>query len=232
MKRPFDIDLAVERVREAIRPFPPAVLFELAERGFDSPFEILVACILSIRTRDEVTLPCALRLLALARTPDAMSQLAPETLERTIRECTFPETKAKRIAALARRVVTEQKGKLPCDEAFLRSCPGVGPKCTNLVLGIACNQPRIGVDIHVHRVMNRWGYVQGKTPEQTLKALEAKLPQKYWVEINRLLVPFGKHICKGSFPQCSLCPLEEMCPQVGVRTRPCSMTPLGGKAKS
>ncbi|MCL4872414.1 MAG: endonuclease III, partial [Anaerolineae bacterium] len=85
-------------------------------------------------------------------------------------------------------------------------------------LGIACGQPYISVDIHVHRVSNRWGYVQATTPEKTMAALEQKLPEKYWIEINRLLVPFGKHICQGNIPRCSTCPLFDMCPRVGVKT--------------
>jgi endonuclease-3 len=93
---------------------------------------------------------------------------------------------------------------------------GVGPKCANLVLGIACKEPFIGVDIHVHRVTNRWGYIAEKTPETTMVALQQKLPREYWVEINRLLVPFGKHICTGTLPKCSTCPVLEMCQQVGV----------------
>jgi endonuclease III len=105
---------------------------------------------------------------------------------------------------------------LPCDAATLLSLPGVGPKCANLVLGIACGQARIAVDIHVHRVTNRWGYVQAGSPEQSMRALESKLPKKYWVEINSLLVPFGKHICTGTKPRCSSCPLLELCRQVGV----------------
>lgn len=93
---------------------------------------------------------------------------------------------------------------------------GVGPKCAALALGIACGLPLIGVDVHVHRVTNRWGYVATKTPEKTMAVLQEKLPQDYWVEINALLVPFGKHICTGVRPNCSTCPLREMCRQVGV----------------
>jgi endonuclease-3 len=109
-------------------------------------------------------------------------------------------------------------GTLPCDAELMRSFRGVGPKCANLVLGIACHQPLIGVDVHVHRVTNRWGYVQGRTPEHTMRALEAILPQPYWIEINRLLVPFGKHICTGTLPRCSICPVLDMCQQVGVKS--------------
>src|SRR2546423_9499970 len=215
-KRPFDIDLAIRRIREAIRPFPLAALFALADEGFDAPFELLVACIVSIRTRDEVMLPCARRLFALARTPSAVSQLTHEAIDKAIATSTFHDAKARQIHDIASRLSTAHGDTLPCDAALLRSFRGVGPKCANLVLGIGCQQPCIGVDIHVHRVTNRWGYVHGATPEHTMMALEAVLPQQYWVEINRLLVPFGKHICTGSRPRCSICPVLDMCQQVGV----------------
>src|SRR5262245_34291672 len=216
-KHPFDIDLAMVRVREAIRPFPPAALFALAAEGFDAPFELLMACMISTRTRDEVTLPCARRLFALARTPSAVSQLTPETIDAAISPATFHDVKAKQMHDIATRLSTIHGGALPCDATLLRSFRGVGPKCANLVLGIGCRQPCIGVDIHVHRVTNRWGYVHEQTPEQTMTALEAVLPQQYWVEINRLLMPFGKHICTGSRPCCSTCPVLDMCQQRGVQ---------------
>lgn len=215
-KRPFDIDLAMTRIGEAVRPFQPAALFALASEGFNSPFEVLVACIISIRTMDEVTLPCARRLLALAHTPPAMSQLTVATIDDAIRPCTFHDPKARQIHDLARQVTATYSGILPCDAEVLRSFRGVGSKCTHLVLGIACGQPCISVDVHVHRVTNRWGYVQGRTPEHTMAALETRLPQQYWVEINRLLVPFGKHICTGIRPHCSTCPVLDMCQQRGV----------------
>src|SRR5262245_50066035 len=158
-KRPFAIDVAIAHIREAILPFPQAALFALAEEGFSSPFELLVACIISTRTLDAVTLSCTHRLFAVARTPLTMSQLTPEAIDDTIQACTFHEVKASQIHAIARQVVATHSGVLPCDAAVLRSFRGVGPKCANLVLGIACQQPSIGVDIHVHRVTNRWGYV-------------------------------------------------------------------------
>ena len=133
-----------------------------------------------------------------------------------IRPSTFHERKARQIHQIARRIVTEHAGILPCDADVLLSFEGVGPKCANLVLGIACGQPFIGVDIHVHRVTNRWGYVATTTPEKSMQALTEKLPRHYWVEINRLLVPFGKHVCTGKLPRCSTCPVLDMCQQVGV----------------
>jgi endonuclease-3 len=217
MKRPFDIDLAFMRIRDAIVSFPKAALFELADEGYNSPFEQLVACVISIRTRDEITLPCARRLFQIARTPADISRLTPEEIDNIIYTCTFHETKALQIHEIARRVVAEHRGILPCDSDVLLSFRGVGHKCANLVLGIACREARISVDIHVHRITNRWGYVQTKTPEATMIALEEKLPRKYWIEINRLLVPFGKHICTGILPRCSTCPVLDMCQQVGVK---------------
>lgn len=205
----------MQLVREAIRPYPKAAMFELADDGHDSPFEQLVACIISIRTRDEASLPIARSLLARARTPVEMVSLGVAGIDLLIRGSTFHEGKAAQIHAIALRAV-QLGGSLPCDFATLTSLPGVGPKCANLVLGIACHQPSIGVDIHVHRVTNRWGYVAAGTPEQTLHALEAKLPKLYWTEINSLLVPFGKHICTGVTPKCSTCPLLDMCQQRNV----------------
>lgn len=215
-KRPFDIDVALRRIRVAVQPFAKAALFELAEDGFDSPFEQLIACIISIRTRDEVTLPTARRLFARARTPAEVTQLTEEEIDETIRSCTFHEAKARQIRAIAQRVVAEYDGSLPCDAEVLLSFHGVGIKCANLVLGIACGQPHIAVDIHVHRVTNRWGYVSAPTPERTTAALMNTLPRRYWIEINRLLVPFGKHVCTGHLPHCSTCPVLDMCRQVGV----------------
>lgn len=219
VKAPFDIDRAMARLREAVRPYPPAALFDLAERGFDSPFEQLVACIISIRTLDETTLAAALRLWARARTPAELAALPVEEIERLITPSTFSERKAGQLQALARRVQAEFGGELPCDTEIMMSFAGVGLKCANLAAGIACGQRHVSADVHVDRITNRWGYVQTRSPEQTSRALEAKLPPEDWIEINRLLVPFGKHVCTGLRPRCSTCPLLDMCQQVGV-TRP------------
>lgn len=215
-KQPFDIEDVLGRIRVAVRRFAKAALFELAEDGFNSPFEQLVACMISIRTRDEVTIPVARKLFARARTAQQITRLSHTELDQLIRASTFHENKARQILQIARRVVNEYQGELPCDAETLLSLEGVGPKCANLVLGIACAQPRISVDIHVHRVANRWGYVSARTPEKTMAALEEKLPPRHWIELNSLLVPFGKHICTGMLPHCSECPVLAYCRQVGV----------------
>jgi endonuclease III len=217
MKKPFDIDLAIQRIGETVRPFPKAAMFELAEQGFNSPFEQLVACMISIRTYDEVSLPTAKRLFARARTAEQIGQLTVTEIDTLISASTFHERKAEQIYEIAKRIMDAYNGELPCKREILLSFPGVGPKCANLVLGIACGQAFISVDIHVHRVTNRWGYVKASTPEKTMVALETKLPQKHWIDINRLLVPFGKHICTGEHPHCLMCPVLDMCQQVGVK---------------
>ena len=215
-KKLFDIGLAIRRIRKAVKPWPKAALFELAENGFTTTFEQLVACIISIRTYDEVTLPVSRKLFEHARTPAEMIKLTYAELEALISPSTFHERKATQILAIAHRVLNEYGEELPCDPEILMSFSGVGPKCAHLVLGIACEEPFISVDVHVHRVTNRWGYVKTSTPEKSMVALGEKLPRRYWIEINRLLVPFGKHICTGNLPHCSICPVLDMCRQVGV----------------
>jgi endonuclease-3 len=215
-KQAFDIAVALERIEQAVQPWPKAALFQLAEEGYTSVFEQLLACMISIRTYDEVTLPVSRTLFARARTPASICQLSWEELDALISPSTFHERKAQQILAIAHQVETQFGGVPPGDRDVLLSFAGVGPKCANLVLGVACGTPVISVDIHVHRVTGRWGYVKASTPEKTLLALEATLPQEYWITINRLLVPFGKHICTGNRPRCSTCPVLDMCRQVGV----------------
>ena len=213
----FDIDQVLALVAEAVRPYLPAALFQLAAEGYNTPFEQLIACIISIRTYDEVTIPIARQLFAQARTPQQMTALTPRQIAQLIQASTFAERKAGQIRTIAQTLTAEYQNQLPCDRELILSFHGVGPKCANLTLGIACGQPAISVDTHVHRIANRWGYVHTKTPEQTMAALETKLPQKQWLEINRLLVPFGKHICQPRVPHCTACPLFAMCPRIGVR---------------
>lgn len=164
-KKPFDFPVAFAKIREAIRPFPRAALFELYDEGYTSTFEQLVACIISIRTYDEITNQAARRLFMRARTPVDMLRLSEHEIDSLIAQSTFHANKSRHIYEIARKIVEGWRGQLPCDYEALTSLEGVGPKCANLVLGIACKQPRIGVDIHVHRIANRWGIIATKTPE-------------------------------------------------------------------
>ena len=216
MSASFNIDAAFESLREVMRSYPRAAMFQLAEEGYDSAFEQLISCLISIRTYDEVSLPVSKKLFARANTPQAVSELSVAEIEALIKKSTFAERKAAQIWAIAQAIVEKYDGQLPCDEQVMLAFKGVGPKCAHLALGIACHQPYISVDIHVHRVMNRWGYVATKTPEKTTKALEEKLPEQYWIETNKLLMPFGKQICQAR-PKCDTCPISEICPRIGVK---------------
>lgn len=215
-KEPFDIDEAFRRLRRAVKDLPKAAMFDLRDRGFGSPFEQLVGALISARTRDETTLPVCLRLFEKARTPEQMAQIDPRELEELLHGVAFAEPKARDIRELSRRIVEEHGGRVPETIEGLSAFRGVGPKIAALTLGVAFNSPEISVDVHVHRIVNRWGYVHTKTAEQTRKALETILPDQYRVEINERLVPFGKFVCRGIRPRCPDCPLLSMCRQVGV----------------
>lgn len=217
VKKPIRIPLMFKRIERAVAQYPKAMLFELAEMGFETTFQQVVACVISIRTLDEVSRECALRLLRTAPTPAQLMALSDAQVDESIRPATYHRQKVETIKRIAEDVLVRFDGHLPCEQEALLSLRGVGPKCANLVLGVSCKKPFIGVDIHVHRVTNRWGYVHASSPEQTMFQLEEKLPTSYWIDINRLLVPFGKHICTGRRPLCSTCPVLEMCQQVGVK---------------
>lgn len=213
-KDPFDIDLVFRLLRQATADLPKAAMFELRDRGYGSPFEQLVAALVSARTRDETTIPVCLRLFALARTPQAMAALPEERIAKALHGATFPEPKARDIKALSARIA--EAGAVPDTMEGLTALRGVGPKIAALTLGVGFGRPAISVDIHVHRIVNRWGYVATSTPERTMQALQKILPQRYWIEINERLVPFGKFICTGERPKCSTCLLLRQCRQVGV----------------
>ncbi|WP_165251313.1 endonuclease III domain-containing protein [Paludisphaera soli] len=213
---PWDADEAFRRLREAVREYPKAAVFDLRDRGFDSPFQVLVASLISARTRDETTLAVGLRLFPIAPTPEATLALGEARLAELIRPATFPEPKARDILEISRRIVEEQGGQVPATIEGLTAYRGVGPKIAALTLAVAFGTPIVPVDVHVHRIANRWGLVATRTPEATQAALEAALPERYWIEANERLVPFGKFVCTGVAPRCSTCRLLSMCRRVGV----------------
>ncbi len=216
MKIPFDLDTVLARIEKAIAAYPKAAMFELYERGFTSLFEQLISCIISVRTLDETTIPVSLKLFAEARTPEAMLLLSHENLVQLLMGSTFPGQKADTILGISKIATEQYGGNLPATFAGLTALKGVGPKCANLALGVAAKLPGISVDIHVHRVVNRWGIAKTAQPEQTMVFLQKNVPQDNWIDINRLLMPFGKNICTGNLPHCSTCPVLEYCEQVGV----------------
>jgi len=215
-KEPFDIDEAFRRLRRAVADLPKAAMFDLRDQGYASPFEQLVGALISARTRDETTVKVCLRLFAVGRTPEQMAALSQAELTRLLAGCSFADVKARDILALSRRIIQDWGGVVPESLEALTSLRGVGPKIAALTLAVGFNRPAIAVDIHVHRIVNRWGYVSTPTPEKTMLALAKVLPRRYWIEINERLVPFGKFICTGVRPRCSTCLLLSMCRQVGV----------------
>ncbi len=179
--------------------------------SFKDPYLVLIACILSLRTNDRTTYPATLRMLKLAKTPDEMMKVSVEDLEKAIYPVGFYKNKAGQIIELSKKLVEEYDGKVPCDIEELCKFKGVGRKTANLVLSEGFNEPAICVDVHVHRIFNRLGYLKTKTPEETEFELRKKLPKKYWIPINSLLVTHGQNVCKPIKPNCALCPIREYC---------------------
>ena len=180
------------------------------------PFRVLIACLLSLRTKDETTGPAAARLFALADTPEAMRRLPAKRIERAIFPVGFYRTKARVLLGVCRDLLERFAGQVPDDIDRLLTLKGVGRKTANLVVTQGFNKPGICVDIHVHRISNRLGYVKTKNPTETETALRAQLPRRYWIGYNDLLVSFGQNICHPVSPRCSECPVRPRCARVGV----------------
>lgn len=212
----FPIHDVLRRCAAAVQDKAPAAMFGLRDEGYGSLYEQLVSSIISVRTYDETSTVVSRALFSVARTPEEMLRLSAEELTRLIGKSTFPANKADNILALSQTIVDEYGGETPADYDKLVAFKGVGPKVASLALGVALNHPIIAVDIHVHRITNRWGYVATTTPDKTRDALQTRLPEDLWVEINRVLVPFGKHVCQGNYPKCGNCPVSAECARVGV----------------
>ncbi len=180
------------------------------------PYRVLASCILSLRTKDETTVPASLRLFEIAPDIHALARASVKKVEKAIYPVGFYRTKAPRLVAMARRIVEEFNGRVPDDIDTLLTIDGVGRKTANLVVTCAYGKPGICVDIHVHRISNRWGYVETKTPEKTEEALRARLPRRYWIEYNDLLVSWGQTVCQPVSPYCSSFDIARWCPRIGV----------------
>ncbi|HJV34928.1 endonuclease III [Geomonas sp.] len=180
------------------------------------PFKVLISCILSLRTRDQVTAETSARLFALADTPEKLSRLSLEQVETAIYPAGFYRVKAQQILDISRQIAEEHGGRVPDELDELLKFKGVGRKTANLVLTLGYAKAGICVDTHVHRICNRWGYLKTRTPEETELALRAKLPPEYWIVINDLLVTFGQNQCTPVSPRCSSCPLYQLCDRAGV----------------
>jgi len=187
----------------------------VAERSRD-PFQILVSTLLSLRTKDDTTTAASRRLFARADSPETMLQLSAQKIEKLIFPVGFYKRKARNLLDVSRIVLEKYKGIVPDDLDELLSLPGVGRKTANLVLTLGFGKPGICVDTHVHRITNRFGYVSTRTPEHTEMALREKLPARWWIPINDILVAFGQSLCRPTSPWCSKCKVEKYCEKIGV----------------
>ncbi|MFQ3619529.1 MAG: endonuclease III [Spirochaetales bacterium] len=181
------------------------------------PFRILVSTILSLRTKDKVTLEASVRLLAKAPNPEALLRLSESEIQTLIYPVGFYRIKAKNLKEISRRLLAQFGGQVPRQKEALLTLPGVGQKTANLVLNLGFGIPAICVDTHVHRISNRLGWVCTRTPEQTEQALMQILPQEFWIPLNEILVAYGQQVCTPQSPFCSTCPLSTECPKKGVK---------------
>lgn len=204
----INIDKIVKNLQKANQPRSEFV--NLMEE-FRNPYLVLIACILSLRTNDKTTYPATLRMLELAKTPQEMMNISEDDLANAIYPVGFYKNKAKQIIELSKTIVEKLNGKVPDTIENLIKFNGVGRKTANLVLAKGFGIPAICVDVHVHRIFNRIGYVTTKTPDETEFALREKLPQKYWLDINTLMVTHGQNVCKPTKPKCEECPIREFC---------------------
>ena len=205
------IDKIVQALKEANQPRSEFV--ELMEQ-FQDPYLVLIGCILSLRTNDKTTYPATLRMLELAKTPEEMSKVQPEILAKAIYPVGFYENKARQIIELSKQITAELNGKVPNEIDELIKFNGVGRKTANLVLAKGFNKPAICVDVHVHRIFNRLGYIKTRNPEETEMELRKHLPLKHWMDINTLLVTHGQNVCKPIKPDCKHCPISQYCKKI------------------
>ena len=210
-----NIDQVVKILHRDLKGLPdPSVT--LVGKRWKSPFLVLISCILSLRTKDQTTLPASERLFKLADTPEKMLKLSSKQIEESIYPVGFYRTKAKNILNICRDLLDWFDGRVPDDLETLLMFKGVGRKTANLVLTEGFGKLGVCVDTHVHRISNRLGYVHTKTPEETEMALRKKLPEKYWIEFNALLVTWGQNVCKPISPLCSRCGIRRLCKREGV----------------
>lgn len=203
-----NIDKVVKILKDAKQPLSD---FANLMENFKDPYLVLIACILSLRTNDNTTYPATLRMLELGKTPKDFASCDVKKLEKAIYPVGFYANKAKQIVELSKELVEKYDSKVPNSIDELCKFNGVGRKTANLTIAKGFNEPAICVDVHVHRIFNRLGYIKTKTPEETEFALREKLPQKYWIDINTLIVTHGRNVCKPLKPLCDKCPISEFC---------------------
>ena len=210
-----NITQIITMLKQAANNLPdPSVT--LVGKRWKNPFLVLISCLLSLRTKDETTLPASERLFRLADNPYSMLQLTIPAIEKAIYPVGFYKTKAQRIHGICRDLIDRFDGKVPDNLDSLLTLKGVGRKTANLVLTEGFGRLGVCVDTHVHRISNRMGYVQTRTPEETEWALREKLPKEFWIEFNSLLVLWGQNVCKPISPFCSQCPVGSLCTRINI----------------
>ena len=215
---PFAIEKILPRLKKIVAGYNTPIVDLIAVQTND-PYKVLVATILSARTKDEVTAKASARLFKHAPDIKSLAKLTEAELEKLIHPVGFFRNKAKYLAQLPEALEKNFGGVIPDEVELLTRLPGVGRKTANLVVAVAFGKPAICVDTHVHRIMNIWGYVKTKEPLETEMALREKLPEKFWLTVNSILVAFGQEMCKPSRPHCDRCPISADCPKIGVTPR-------------
>ena len=210
-----DISKVIRRLEKEVAKWELPIVSALAEEH-SGPFPILISTILSLRTKDEVTAIAAERLLALVRTPEEMLKLSEGKIIKAIYPVGFYRIKAKTILNISKELIDRFHSRVPDTIEQLLTLKGVGRKTANLVVALGYNKEGLCVDTHVHRISNRLGYVKTKTPDETEFALRKKLPSKYWLRYNTLMVAFGRHVCVPISPFCSRCLVFVYCDRVNV----------------
>ena len=203
-----NIDKIIKGIKDA--NLPQRDFVKMMET-FHDPFKVLICCILSLRTNDLTTYPCSLRMLELGTKPEDFLNIDVETLAKAIYPVGFYRNKAQQILDISKELVEKYNGQVPKSIDELVKFKGVGRKTANLVMAKGFDEPAICVDVHVHRISNRLGWVKTKTPEETEMELRKLLPVKYWLDINTILVTFGQNLCKPQKPMCNICPIKQYC---------------------
>ena len=217
MKTTYHFDTIFSLLKQALAHYETPVINRAKQTLPDTPFVTLISCLLSLRTKDEVTDQASVRLLKKYNTPQQLLTLSEEQIASLIYPVGFYKTKAKRTKEIAQTLVEKYDGKVPDDFDELLKLKGVGKKTAAIVMVYGHKMADfIPVDVHVHVIANRLGWVKSKNPDETMDKLMRIIPKTYWHDLNHLFVSFGQNICITISPWCSKCPIERYCPKIGV----------------
>lgn len=203
-----------EALKKKKRNLPSVSLIALK---MNTPYTVLISTLISLRTKDDVTLAASERLFSLADNPEKMLSLSDEEIEKAIYPAGFYKRKAQNIKEISKTLIEKYDGKVPSTQEELLALPGVGIKTANLTLNLGFNIDAICVDCHVHQIANRIGWIDTKTPEESVDALESIMPRRFWISLNELLVAYGQNVCLSISPLCSECPICKECPKKGLK---------------